>query len=169
MLISLDEHMKAPNLADRVKIVDCEDIKVAVYEHRGDPRRVDESVRRFVEWRKQNHLSREVSATFNILYNDPTQVAPEDFRVDLCAATDRDVAENDFGVIGKTIPGGRCAVLRHVGSDDGLGTVLRYLCSEWLAQSGETLRDFPIYLQRVKFYPEVAENEAIVDVFLPLA
>jgi len=161
--------MKSADLTDRVKIIDFEDTKVAVYEHRGDPRLVDDSVRRFVEWRKQNHLSRDVSATFNILHNDPTQVAPEDFRVDLCAATDRDVAENAFGVIGKTIPGGRCAVLRHVGSDDELGPILSYLSSQWLAQSGEALRNFPIYLQRVKFYPEVAEDEAIVDVFLPLA
>jgi hypothetical protein len=30
------------------------------------------------------------------------------------------------------------------------------------------LRDFPIYLQRVKFFPDVPENEAITDVFLPL-
>jgi len=57
----------------------------------------------------------------------------------------------------------------YVGSDDGLGPILLYLRSQWLAQSGEALRNFPIYLQRVKFYPEMAENEAIVDVFLPPA
>jgi AraC family transcriptional regulator len=58
--------------------------------------------------------------------------------------------------------------LRHIGSDDTLEESLYYLFSEWLPQSGETQRDFPLYLQRVKFFPDVPENEAIVDIFLPL-
>ncbi len=120
-------------------------------------------------WRKQNDLPPRVSATFNIVYDNPTEVAPEDYRLDICAATDRHVADNEFGVMGKTIPGGRCAVLRHIGSSDTLGdTVVSYLYSEWLPQSGEELRDFPMYFQRVKLFPDVSENEAVTDVFLPL-
>jgi len=43
-----------------------------------------------------------------------------------------------------------------------------YLYSEWLPHSGEALRDFPFYLQRVTLFPDVAEHEAITDIFLPL-
>ena len=64
-----------------------------------------------------------VSATFNILYDDPETTPPEAFRLDLCAATDREVAPNDAGVIVKRIPAGRCAVLRHIGPEDGLAAV----------------------------------------------
>jgi AraC family transcriptional regulator len=78
------------------------------------------------------------------------------------------VADNPFGVVEKTIPGGRCAVLRHLGSDDHIGESITYLYSKWLPLSGEELRDFPLYLQRVSFFPDVPEHEAIIDVFLPL-
>lgn len=163
-----NNHMKSVKQAEQVKIIQFNDTKVAVLEHRGDPRLIGNSVRGFIAWRKQNHLPPKVSATFNILYDDPAAVAAEDYRLDLCAATDREVIDNPFGVVGKTIPGGQCAVLRHIGSDDTLAETIRYLYDEWLPQSGEALRDFPVYLQRVIFFPDVPENEAVSDVFLPI-
>ena len=78
------------------------------------------------------------------------------------------MADNASGVVNKTIPGGRCAVLRLIGSDDALGEAIHYLRAEWLPGSGEQRREFPMYLQRVKFYPEVPDSEAVTDVFLPL-
>jgi AraC family transcriptional regulator len=71
-------------------------------------------------------------------------------------------------VVAKVIPGGRCALLRHLGSEDTLGGTIRYLYSHWLPRSGAEPRDFPLFLQRVVFFPEVPEHEAITDVFLPL-
>jgi AraC family transcriptional regulator len=53
----------------------------------------------------------------------------------------------------KLIPGGRCAVLRHIGSEDHLGETVSFLYSQWLPQSGEELRDFPLYFQRVLVFP----------------
>ena len=154
--------------AGDVRIIDTGDIRVGVLEHRGDPRGIPASIERFIAWRKQNHLPPASSATFNILYNN--QGAGVDaFRVDLCAQTDADVPGNAFGVVAKTIPGGRCAVLRHVGSDDDLAAIATYLYTVWLPQSGECLRDFPLYLQRVKFFPEVPASATIFDFYLPLA
>ena len=34
--------------------------------------------------------------------------------------------------------------------------------------TGAELRDFPVFFQRVSFFPEVPANEAVTDVFLPL-
>lgn len=59
-------------------------------------------------------------------------------------------------------------MLRHVGSDDNLGLALKFLYTEWLPQSGEELRDFPPYVQRLRFFPEVPEHTAVTDAFLPL-
>lgn len=161
-------HMKPERSAGDVKILVFEETRVAVLEHRGDPTRLGDSLRRFIEWRKQNKLPPAVSAMFNILYDDPAETPPEDYRFDICAAIDRRVTENPFGVVEKTIPGGRCAVVRHVGSDDTLGEAVRYLYATWLPASGEEPRDFPLYLQRVRFFPDVPEHEAVTDVFLPL-
>lgn len=159
-------HMKPAR--QEVRIVQFNETRVAVLEHRGDPQLIGDSVRTFIEWRRLNHLHPKISATFNIVYDDPDTVAPEDYRFDICAATDKEIAGNEFGVVGKIIPGGRCAVLRHIGSDDTLADTVRYLYAEWLPQSGEELRDFPLFFQRVKFFPDVPENEAVIDVFLPL-
>lgn len=161
-------HMKSALHIDQVNIINFNATRVAVLEHRGDPQLIGNSIRKFIEWRKQNHLSPKVSATFNIVYDDPAEVAPEHYRFDLCAAIATAVKDNDYGIVEKTIPGGRCAVLRHIGSDDTLVSSVKFLYAQWLPQSGEDLRDFPIYLQRVKFYPDVPEDEAIVDIFVPL-
>lgn len=162
------EHMKPSNHAEQVTIVDFPERRVAVFEHRGDPRRIGASIRKFIEWRKANGLPPRVSATFNIFYDDEMQTDPAAFRMDLCAALDRDVEANSFGIVGKTIPGGRCAVLRHIGSDDTLRQTVTYLYSEWLPESGAEPRDFPLFCQRVRFFPDVPEHEAVTDVYLPL-
>ncbi|SKA60517.1 GyrI-like small molecule binding domain-containing protein [Enterovibrio nigricans DSM 22720] len=68
----------------------------------------------------------------------------------------------------KTMPSGRCAKARFVGSSDSIGIAVRYLYEQWLPQSGETLRDSPLTLERVSFFPFVPEPEAIADIYLPI-
>jgi AraC family transcriptional regulator len=109
-----------------------------------------------------------VSATFNIIYNDPDETPPEEFRFRLCAATDKPIEPNDAGVTELTIPAGRCALLRHVGSDDQLGRSILHLYASWLPGSGEELRDFPLFIQRVAFFPDMPDSEAVTDIYLPL-
>jgi AraC family transcriptional regulator len=161
-------HMKPQAQAEQIRIVPFPETRIAVLEHRGDPQRIGDTVRQFIAWRKQNHLPPKISATYNLLYDDPAAVAPENFRMDICAATDKEIPPNEYGVIAKTIPAGRCAVLRHVGSNDTLPATVHLLYAEWLPQSGEELRNFPLFFQRVIFFPDVAESEAVTDVFLPL-
>jgi len=152
----------------QVRIVDFPATQVAALEHRGDPRRLGDSIRLFITWRKQHRLPPAVSATFNIAYDDPDKVAPADFRFDLCAATTLAIAANPCGVVSKMIPAGRCAVLRHAGSDETLGESVRHLYAQWLPASGYEPRDFPVFFQRVSFFPDVPENAAVTDIFLPL-
>jgi len=154
-----------PNLRiDDVRIVDVEPIGVAVLEHRGHPNAMGASTRRFIEWRRQNGLPPRTSATYNVVYKN----TDDDCHYDLCAATERDVPENAAGVVRKTIPGGRCALLRHVGTEDALGTAVNFVYATWLPQSGEELRDFPLYFHRVNLFPDVPEHEWITDIYLPL-
>jgi AraC family transcriptional regulator len=160
-------HMKVETTAGQVNIVEFERTRVAMLEHRGHLNLLGDSIRKFIEWRKENKLPPKISATFNLVY-DNRELDPKDHRFDLCAATERAIAPNPQGVIEKVIPGGRCAVVRHIGSDDNIIDVVSYLYSEWLPASGEELRDFPLFFQRVKFFPDVPEHEAVTDVFLPL-
>ena len=161
-------HMTRNYSIEDVEIVHFETTRIAVLEHRGDPHLLLDSVRRFVDWRKQNCLPPKRSATFNLIYDDPANTPPEQFRFDLCAAISRSVDANDQGVSERAIPGGRCARLRYVGSEDGIGEAIAFLYATWLPPSGEELRDFPLFLQRVRFAPEVPENESEIHFYLPL-
>jgi AraC family transcriptional regulator len=152
-----------------VRLVAFPKTRVAKLEHHGSALRLGESIGKFIAWRKANKLAPHSSATFNIIHNDPDESPPEDFRFDLCAATDRDIAPNEAGVQEFVIPAGRCALLRHTGSDDQLGRSIMHLYASWLPTSGEELRDFPLFMQRVKFFPDVPDGEAVTDIYLPLA
>lgn len=152
----------------QVSLVEVPEIQLAVLEHRGDPARLGDSIRRFIAWRKRHRLPPSRNATFNIVYDDPRQTDPAEYRFDLGVATEIDLAGDTSGIVRKALPAGRCALLRHIGSDDTLHRSVHYLYAEWLPQSGEEPRDFPLYLQRVRFFPDVPEHAAVVDIFLPL-
>jgi AraC family transcriptional regulator len=79
------------NRADEVRVVDFTATRVATLEHRGDPARLDDSVHKFIAWRQENGLSPDASATFNILYDKLPASDPNEFRFDLCAATEREI------------------------------------------------------------------------------
>lgn len=151
-----------------VRIIDFPETQVAVFEHHGDPARIHHSVRRFIEWRREVGLKPPQSMTFNIFWADPAAVGLDNYHMDLCAGTDRPVPPNDLKIVAKTIPAGRCAVLRHIGPDP-LDVPIRFLYRSWLPSSGETPREYPLFAQRVAFPPHVQEHEAIVDIHLPIS
>ena len=153
----------------QVQIINFEEIRVAALTHQGAPDRVNETVARFIAWRKTSGLSPiKTSHTFGIPYNDPNTVAAEDYRFDVCGSIEAEVEENPQGVVSKVIPGGRCARLRHHGSWAGLEDAVRFLYGQWLPASDETLRDFPCFFRYVNLFPQVAEHELITDIYLPL-
>ena len=111
-----------------VKIVDFAETKVAALEHRGPPELVNDSARKFIEWRKEAKLSpKEKYRTFGIAYDNPDTTEPHAFRFDLCGEVSAEVPPNPRGVVTKVIPGGRCAVARHLGSHDRIGECAYYL------------------------------------------
>lgn len=161
--------MKPLLTIEQVDVVEVPAIWLAVLEHHGDPRLLGDSIRRFIRWRQQHGLSPQRHATYNLFYNDPEQTPAAAFRLDIAVAVPQPVSDSAAGIVSKLLPGGRCARLRHVGSDDGLGAAIQFLYGQWLVQSGESLRDFPLYCQRLRFFPDVAEHEAELDLYLPLA
>ena len=160
--------MKSDGSGHIVEIVDFSETKVAALEHLGALELVGNTINQFINWRKENNLSPKVSRTFNIAYDDPAVTEPDKYRSDICASVKSDVKENEYGVTTKIIPAGRCAVIRHVGSDDTISETISYLYSDWLAQSEEELRDYPLFFERVSFFPDVLETEVTTDIYLPL-
>lgn len=153
----------------QVKIVEFNETRVAAYEHRGAPELVNDSVREFIAWRKQSGLSPVASSkTLGIVYDNPDTTPPDDFRFDICGAVKADIPDNPQGVVNKIIPGGRCAVIRHHGPHNRIGESAYYLYRDWLPNSGEELRDFPLFFHYLNLMPETPEHELVTDVYLPL-
>jgi AraC family transcriptional regulator len=150
----------------QVEIVQFPETRVAAIEHLGSTANVYESTRKLIEWRIQNRVSPEGRCTYGVHYDMRTH-AESGYRLDICVSFDRDVKANPQGVVGKVIPGGRCARVRYEGSREYM-PVVEPLFNEWLPASGEQLRDFPIFFHYVNLGPDVPEHEMITDIYLPL-
>lgn len=155
--------------AMQVNIVTVEPVTVAALEHRGAPALLNDSVQRFIAWRKASGLSPvNGSATYGIAYDDPSTTPADEFRFDICGAVNAPVPANPQGVVTKAIPGGRCAVVRHHGSPDHIAGAVYHLYRNWLPRSGEELRDFPVYFHYLNLKTDTPEHELVTDVHLPL-
>ena len=71
-------------------------------------------------------------------------------------------------MITKYSPGGRCARVRHNGSHTRIGESIYPLYRNWLPESGEELRDIPLYFHYLNLMPETPEHELVTDIYLPL-
>lgn len=163
------EPIKRGNPTMQVEIIDFPHTPIAVLEHLGSPDRVNDSVLTFIEWRKQSGLSPvTTSQSFGLVYSDPNQTPDEEFRFDICGSVKQPVPENPQGVINKSIPAGRCAMVEHKGSHSTLENSIYPLYSDWLPESGEQLRDFPLFFCYRNFFPDVAEHELITEIYLPI-
>jgi AraC family transcriptional regulator len=152
-----------------VRIVDFPETRVAVLRHRGTKAELDASTARFIAWRKATGLSPvKTSRTYGVVRYDPRTSPPGDFPFDICGTVDGEIPPNPQGVENGVIPGGRCAVLRHIGSHECLGESVRRLVTDWLPDSGETRRDAPVFFHYLNVGVEVAEGALETDVYLPV-
>jgi AraC family transcriptional regulator len=152
-----------------VKIVDVEPLLVAALEHRGSPALLNDSVQRFISWRKSAGLSPIMECeTYGVPHNDPNATPPEDFRFDICGSVKEPAPANPEGIVTKTIPGGRCAMMVHVGSRDRISESVYALYRRWLPASGEELRDFPVYFHYLNLDHDTPEHRHLTEIYLPL-
>ena len=161
--------MTVPTPAD-VGVVDRPAVPVVVLEHRGDPARLGETIRRFIAFRKANHLPPARHDTYNLFHTDPEAVAPADHRLGLAVATDHLPTDEEraAGFYRDVVPAGRAAMLRVAGGDAALAAAALVLYRDWLPPSGEAPADAPLYGRRLSFFPDEPESEAIMELYLPL-
>jgi len=153
----------------QTRIIDFPTVRVAALEHRGAPGEVQQSVQTFIAWRLHSGQSPVASSrTFGIPFNNPDTTPAEDFRFAICGEIEEPVAPNTFGVEELVIPGGRCVVVRHVGSPDHIGETIYPIYRDWLPTSGEELRDHPLFFHYLSVYPETPQEQWQTDVYVPL-
>jgi AraC family transcriptional regulator len=119
------------------------------------------AAQRFIAWRRRERLSPRTSPTYNVVHRGRPGLS-------FCVGTDRAVALEPGMFVGR-LPGGRCAVLRHRGLDEGLQARARWLILDWLPAAGHVVRSDDVVLQRIALFPEVAARDAVTDLIVPLA
>ena len=151
----------------QVNIVHFPNTKIALLVHQGPEQEEMKSVAKFIAWRRANGYSPKNSETYGIFLGDPNS-RPEQHRFGIGGAIEKDVDDNEFGVVNAEIPGGRCACVRQIGSPNNVEPGVRYLYRDWLPSSGEQLRDYPCFVHRVNLASRPPDKDAITDIYLPL-
>ena len=143
--------------------------RLAVFEHRGDPRLVGDTVNKLVTWAKSQpiNLKPKPGEAFAYAYDDPKTTAADDFRLDL-GITIPEHFKLQGEAIEKRLPAGRYAVTMHKGSRENIGDTVYPLYRDWLPQSGEELGDLPCIFCYYNFEHEVAETELLTECWLLL-
>ncbi|MGV8949036.1 MAG: AraC family transcriptional regulator [Candidatus Paracaedibacter sp.] len=143
--------------------------RLAVLEHRGDPKKLSESVNKLINWAKAQpmNLMPEPGEAFGFAYNDPKITPAEDFRFDLAITVPKGLPLKGE-VVEKQLPAGRYAVAVHKGSRDNIGDTIYALYRDWLPNSKENLGDLPCIFCYYNFDHEVAETELVTECWLLL-
>ncbi len=164
------EKMRVKSMSQQysVEVKQCAAVNTALWLHTGEPAKLQTTLSQFIDWRRNNRLPPAKSRTFNILYTDPSSVPAEEFKMGLAAEIPQNFQLDHPQVAKLEIPFGRYAKLRHIGTDALLEPAIRYLYTEWLSSSDEQLAEFPLFLERVQFYPDVPAAKSVTDIYLPL-
>lgn len=151
-----------------VKIVTFPETKVAVLNHTGPAHEEHNSVLKLVKWKLENQLlDQSKHRHYGLHYTDSRKVNPNEHRVKFCLSIYDTVEKNNYGIYEKIIPSTRCALARNIGSRSN-NQAARFLYETWLPKSDEVMADFPVIFHYVNVGPNVKEQEAITDVYLPL-
>lgn len=141
-----------------VDIVSFDAQSLAVMEHHGDPALLPQTIARFIEWRRQFALSPTSCRTFNLLYSSPELSAKTQYRIDIGVSLNVEtqaLVSESSQIILKSIPQGRCAMIKYSGDDIGLTAAIDYLYRDWVNANDITLRNYPLFLERL----DINDNE----------
>lgn len=160
---------KREGIEMKVDIRNLNKTRLAIVEHRGDPKLIPVSINKLIQWSSMHaaNLKPKAGESFAIAYDDPNTVPPEQFRIDFGMR----IPENmkvDGDIVERYLPAGRYAVAMHKGSRSKIADTVYALYRDWLPNSGEELGDLPCVFCYHNFDHEVAETESLTECWLLL-
>jgi AraC family transcriptional regulator len=167
ILASTQERLPMTDFLASLKIVDEPAIEVLAMTHRGDPRELGETVRRFIIWRRQYGLHPARYRTFNV-FHTPPDVAANDFRIDLCVEAPQRSDIDRENVFRTHLPSSRAAVITATGSDTRIRAAFDWLYRDWLPTSGDEPTDHPPWLERIDLALDIPESQRQWRAVVPL-
>ena len=149
-----------------VQLASIDPIGVAFLRHAGPYERAWPVWVRLLKWAQAQGLA--ANRRFGISHDDPQVTAADKLRYDACIEVPSGFKpDGDLGV--QEIAGGDYAVLRHVGPYERLKESYAQLYGQWLPASGREPRTAPPFELNVTMPTEVAAEDLITDIYLPLS
>lgn len=104
-----------------------------------------------------------------ISHDSPDITDPDRLRYDACLTLDQAIEpQGEVGV--QTIAGGRYALFIHKGAYEQFDETYRLIFGQWLAHSGERLRDVPIFERYLNRDPRRTKPENLrTEIYIPLS
>lgn len=168
----LDSHLPeaaGDNETHQVNIVTRDPIRVVGLDHIGDYMNIGQAFEKLAGWMALNQLFTPQMASFGIYLDDPTRTPSAELRSFACATApginDSLIAE-PYRLA--EIDGGDYAVLRFKGPYANLDKAYFWLYGKWLPFSGRDIANKPVVEQYLNNPREVAPNDLLTDIFLPL-
>ncbi|MDG2525824.1 GyrI-like domain-containing protein [Stenotrophomonas sp. HITSZ_GD] len=171
------ERLSSPQLAAdaaerlplRVTIEEVSPFEVVVLRQRGAFEDLDRGFGRLFDWAMRAGLGERLERLVGVPLADHRDVAPREHEFDCAMAFGEGVATPPAPMALRTLGGGRHAVLRHVGPYEGLEDALDRLLREWWPDSGQRLRDAPVFHHYLDDPEQTPAPILRADLYVPLA
>jgi AraC family transcriptional regulator len=150
-----------------VTIRDLPPLQLAAIDHVGSYMQIDRAFEPLFGWFAARGLLSPATRSIGVYYDDPFSVAEDELRSRAGLVVQRDF-RFEAPLIETNISGGRHAVLRHKGPYATMRSAYQWFYGSWLAQSGEEVEDAPVFEEYLNNPREVAPQDLVTDIFLPL-
>lgn len=152
-----------------IEIVDFPETHVAALRHHGPAYLVNNTIKKFIEWRIENNIGPDQGKTFALHYKDPKKLqSPQDFIMDISVSVDKPIDDNNWGLRNMILPSGLCAKTRHKGQREDFPEA-DYLSNVWLKDSKYVLRqDCPFIFHYINIGPMEPGVPLLTDLYLPI-
>lgn len=151
-----------------VSVKELDEMPIYTVEHTGPYMSINKAFDKICGWMGSRGLMNQNTKMIGLYYDDPDSIAPDKLRSKAALSIDGDVAGDDV-VKKAVVEAGRYAVVEFKGPYSELHKAYRWLCGEWLQQSGEELANRP----SVEFYlndPQItAPAELRTDIYMSLS
>ncbi|MBK8900883.1 MAG: AraC family transcriptional regulator [Anaerolineaceae bacterium] len=117
----------------------------------------------------RHKLINKTTQMIGISHDSPDITDADKLRYDACLTLNQPIEpQGEFGV--QTIAGGRYALFVHKGPYENFTETYRLIFGQWLAQSGERLRDVPAFERYLNRHPRRTKPENLrTEIYIPLA
>lgn len=166
---ALDEHGVSANGPWHVEVRNVPEISLLSIHHHGSFMQIGEAFDRLFGWLAIRGLVGPDIRLIGVYHTDPDAYREDDlFSKAGALLKDSDAINVELPVVRTTVAAGRYACLRYKGPYADMKSAYLWLFGKWLPQSGEEVRDGPVFEEYLNNPREVAPTELLTEIYMPL-